>query len=147
MGKAGGFGRWSCASIVLRCTGTGHMCTSVTGSTCIITEAVIHELGCAASYDHQVIMWYEHMSQSAATIHSKCHPVVLALIVCTTERCTYFSPHESQGLCVCSRMQQWMASRVLQRIAFSTSCHRKQSQAVCMRHQAPRYACIGVMHI
>jgi len=51
---------------------------------------VIDELGCAASYDHKVMMFYEHMFQSAVTICSKCHPVVLALMFCTTERCTYF---------------------------------------------------------
>jgi len=73
-----------------RCTGTwAHMllwfqCTSVTRSVSS-DSAIIDDLGC----DHQVMMFYEDLSQSSGPIRSKCHSLALALMFCTTERCTY----------------------------------------------------------
>ncbi len=63
------------------------------------------------------------MSQSAAAIYSKCHPVVLALLLCTTERFTYF-----QSTSITSFMSELSNAAVndewdLQRVAFLTAHH------------------------
>ncbi len=46
------------------------------------------------------MMFYEHLSQSATTIRSKVHPVVLALMSAHVFSALCFRPHPSQGLCV-----------------------------------------------
>ncbi|DBA65505.1 TPA: hypothetical protein ACH3X2_003214 [Trebouxia sp. C0005] len=67
-------------------------CTSVTRSVSS-NSAVIDDLGCATYFsstddvsDHQLMM----LSPSAATIRSKCHQHVLALMFCTSVFCTLF---------------------------------------------------------
>ena len=52
-----------------------------------------------------------------SSVRSKCHPVVLALMFCTSERCTYFQATLVMQL-VSSQMKQWLLSLNLQ---FSTS--------------------------
>ncbi len=123
-----------------RCTGIEHMyCGSTApqskGLFVSSDEAVIDELGCAASYDHKLTMFYEHMFQSAATICSKCHPVVLALMFCTTERCTYFQSTSITGfVCVESNAAVNGELGSAAHCIFDwTSWLSKQSQAVCMR--------------
>ena len=67
---------------------------------------------------HQLMMFNDHVVQSAATIRSKCHPFVLALMFCTTERCTYF--HIGRKACVWNQMKQWLVSWDLHHISTST---------------------------
>ncbi len=56
----------------------------------------------------QLLMLYEHISQSAATICSKCHPLVLALMR-TCERCIWFQS-TSVTRFLCSQMKQSLMS-------------------------------------
>ena len=62
--------------------------TSVTRSVSS-DSAIIDDLGGAALHDYQVMMLYERLSESPGPIQSKCHSLALALLFCTTERCTY----------------------------------------------------------
>ena len=51
-------------------------------------------------HHHQLMMFYEHLSQSATNIRSKVHQVVLALMSAHMFSTLCSSPHLSQGLCV-----------------------------------------------
>lgn len=80
--------------------------------------------------DHKVMMFSEDMPQSATGMCHKCHPVVLALTLCTTERCTYF---QSTWITTLTSEESDAAAHC---IINSTSCLSKQfvwTQPVCMR--------------
>ena len=82
-------------------------CTAVTRS----DEAVIDDLRCAAYSSSTDIVVMTMLSESAATIRSKCeHPVVLALIFCTSER-------QLHKIFLHSPMKQQLMSWDLQHIA------------------------------
>ena len=68
------------------------------------------------------MIFYEHMSQSQPHTASVTQ---LCLHWCSAQLSAILtlSPHESQALCVSSRLQQWMVSWDLQRIAIFTEHH------------------------
>ncbi len=87
------------------CTGAGHICCC--GSSAHQSQGLYHQMKQGlmiwdAQHIHRRLMTM--LSQSAATIRSECHyikhPDVLALLLCTSERCTW----TGHICCGCNRL-------------------------------------------